>query len=59
MSEKDSEMSFLDHLEIFRWHLIRAAAAIMFFAIIAFIYKDIVFDVILNILIFIYTLLSN
>ena len=47
MSEKDSEMSFLDHLEIFRWHLIRAAAAIMFFAIIAFIYKDIVFDVIL------------
>jgi sec-independent protein translocase protein TatC len=47
MSEKDSEMSFLDHLEIFRWHLIRAAAAIMSFAIIAFIYKDIVFDVIL------------
>ncbi len=47
MSEKDSEMSFLDHLEIFRWHLIRAAAVILFFAIIAFIYKDIVFDVIL------------
>ena len=47
MSEKDNEMSFLDHLEIFRWHLIRAAAAIFFFAIIAFIYKDIVFDVIL------------
>jgi len=47
MSEKDSEMSFLDHLEIFRWHLIRAAAAILCFAIIAFIYKDIVFDVIL------------
>ena len=47
MSEKDSEMSFLDHLEIFRWHLIRAAAAILFFAIFAFVYKDIVFDVIL------------
>mgnify|MGYP000962496440 CR=1 FL=1 len=37
MSKQDKEMSFLDHLEIFRWHLIRAAAAIMFFAIIAFI----------------------
>ena len=47
MSKQDKEMSFLDHLEIFRWHLIRAAAAIMFFAIIAFMYKDIVFDVIL------------
>ena len=47
MSNKDKEMSFLDHLEIFRWHLIRAAAAIIFFAVIAFIYKDIVFDVIL------------
>ena len=47
MSSQDNEMSFLDHLEIFRWHLIRAAAAIMFFAVIAFIYKDIVFDSIL------------
>ena len=27
----DKEMSFLDHLEIFRWHLIRAACAILFF----------------------------
>jgi sec-independent protein translocase protein TatC len=43
----DKEMSFLDHLEIFRWHLIRAACAILFFSIIAFIFKDIVFDVIL------------
>ena len=47
MSTQDKEMSFLDHLEIFRWHLIRAAIAILFFAIIAFIFKDIVFDVIL------------
>lgn len=47
MSSQDNEMSFLDHLEIFRWHLIRATAAIIFFAVIAFIYKDIVFDVIL------------
>ena len=47
MSNKEKEMSFLDHLEIFRWHLIRAAIAILFFSIIAFIFKDIVFDVIL------------
>ena len=47
MADKDKEMSFLDHLEVFRWHLIRAAIAILFFTIISFIYKDIVFDVIL------------
>jgi len=47
MSVKDKEMSFLDHLEIFRWHLIRSGIAILCFTIIAFIYKDIVFDVIL------------
>ena len=47
MSSQDKEMSFLDHLEIFRWHLIRSAIAVLFFAIIAFIFRDIVFDVIL------------
>ncbi len=43
----ENEMSFLDHLEVFRWHLIRSAIAIMFFAAIAFVFKEIVFDVIL------------
>ena len=47
MEEQEKEMSFLDHLEIFRWHLIRSAGAILFFAVIAFVYKDIVFDMIL------------
>lgn len=47
MSTQDKEMSFLDHLEIFRWHLIRAAIVILLLAITAFIFKDIVFDVIL------------
>ena len=47
MSSVEKEMSFLDHLEVFRWHLIRAAIAILFFAVIAFIFKDIVFDSIL------------
>ena len=36
-------MSFLDHLEELRWHIIRSLAAIFVFAIIAFISKDIVF----------------
>ena len=47
MGEQKEEMSFLNHLEIFRWHLIRSTLAILFFAIIAFIFKGIVFDVIL------------
>ena len=47
MGEKREEMSFLNHLEIFRWHLIRSACAILFFAIIAFVFKEIVFDFIL------------
>jgi len=47
MEEQKEEMSFLDHLEVFRWHLIRSAVAILFFAIIAFIFKDIIFHVIL------------
>lgn len=42
-----TEMSFLDHLEELRWHLIRASLAIMAVSIIAFIYKSIVFDVII------------
>ena len=43
----EKEMSFLDHLEELRWHLIRSIGSILFFAIIAFISKDIVFGIIL------------
>ena len=40
--EEGGEMSFLEHLEELRWHLIRAAAAIVVFGLIAFIFiKDI------------------
>lgn len=46
---KQAEMSFLEHLEEFRWHIVRSAMAIFGFAIIAFIMKDFIFDsVILN-----------
>ncbi|MCG8411146.1 MAG: twin-arginine translocase subunit TatC [Bacteroidales bacterium] len=41
---KNSNMSFLEHLEVLRWHLIRAFAAVLIVAIVAFIFNDIVFD---------------
>ncbi len=43
MAQDQNEMSFLDHLEILRWHLIRSFIAIGVFAIAAFVMKDIVF----------------
>ena len=36
--EEGKEMSFLGHLEELRWHVIRAAASILVFAILAFVY---------------------
>src|SRR5210317_1055306 len=45
-SSKD-EMSFLDHLEELRWHLIRSVLAIVIVATVAFIFKDFIFDVLL------------
>ncbi|GHB37551.1 twin-arginine translocase subunit TatC [Mongoliitalea lutea] len=41
--EEDEGMSFLDHLEQLRWHLLRSVAAILIFTIIAFLAKSIVF----------------
>jgi sec-independent protein translocase protein TatC len=40
---EEKEMSFLDHLEELRWHLIRAVGSIFVFAIIAFFSKGFVF----------------
>jgi sec-independent protein translocase protein TatC len=42
--KSENEMSFLEHLEVLRWHLIRALLAILVVAIVAFIFKDIVFN---------------
>jgi sec-independent protein translocase protein TatC len=41
------EMSFLDHLEVLRWHLVRSVAAILIFAVGAFVAKELVFDTII------------
>ncbi len=37
------EMSFLDHLEELRWHLIRATLAVIIIGIVAFIFKGTLF----------------
>ena len=42
--QNEGEMSFFQHLEALRWHLIRSAFAIVIFAILAFIYYDEIFD---------------
>ncbi|MCK5694958.1 MAG: twin-arginine translocase subunit TatC, partial [Bacteroidales bacterium] len=45
MSKKtEGEMSFLEHLEVMRWHLLRSIAAIVILALVAFVFKEIVFD---------------
>lgn len=41
------EMSFLDHLEELRWHLIRATLAVLIAAVGAFLAKDFIFNTIL------------
>jgi len=45
--EPGNEMSFLDHLEELRWHLIRAVLAIVIAGGIAFMLKSFIFDVLL------------
>ncbi|WP_167610319.1 twin-arginine translocase subunit TatC [Maribellus sediminis] len=45
--KNEAEMSFLEHLEELRWHIVRSAAAIMVFAVVAFVMKEFVFDTII------------
>ena len=40
----EKEMSFLDHLEELRWHIIRSMVAVVVFTIVGFIYVDWVFN---------------
>ena len=60
---KIDEMSFLDHLEDLRWHLIRSVLAILITAGLAFIAKDFIFNQVLfgpkNINFFTYDLLCT
>jgi sec-independent protein translocase protein TatC len=43
----EAEMSFFDHLEALRWHLVRAAIAIVIFTAGAFYFYDFIFDTII------------
>jgi len=40
----EKEMSFIEHLEELRWHIMRSLLAIVFFAIILFVFRTFVFD---------------
>ncbi len=40
----DSEMSFIDHLEALRWHIVRSVLAILIAGILFFIFIDWIFD---------------
>jgi len=42
--EVKAEMSFLDHLETLRWHIIKSAIAIITFAILAYVYSDFIWN---------------
>jgi sec-independent protein translocase protein TatC len=46
-ARENNEMSFLEHLEELRWHIIRSAVAIVALSILAFIFKHLLFDVII------------
>lgn len=43
-TDPNSDMSFVDHLEALRWHLIRASLVIVTLSLVAFAYKDILFN---------------
>ena len=47
MSEKEADMSFLGHLEVLRWTLVRSSLAILAFGMVAFVMKDFIFNQIL------------
>ena len=44
---EEKEMSFLGHLEILRWHLVRSFAAIFILTIVAFLSKSFIFDTVI------------
>ncbi|WP_299678557.1 twin-arginine translocase subunit TatC [uncultured Dokdonia sp.] len=45
--KQEAEMSFLDHLEVLRWHLIRSTLAVVIIGIVAFIFIDFLFEVVI------------
>ena len=46
-SNNSGEMSFLEHLEELRWHIVRSLIAVLAFAIVAFIFRRFIFNSVL------------
>lgn len=46
-AKNPNEMSFLDHLEELRWHLIRSTLAVVILGFVAFLMKDFIFDTVI------------
>ena len=46
-TKRPNEMSFLDHLEELRWHLIRSTFAIVLIGIVAFLMRSFIFDTVI------------
>ena len=44
---QEKEMSFIDHLEELRWHIIRVTLAVVAAALIAFLGKSFLFDILI------------
>ncbi|MBC8112641.1 MAG: twin-arginine translocase subunit TatC [Verrucomicrobia bacterium] len=40
----EKEMSFIDHLEELRWHIVRSVASILVFSLLSFIFMDFIFN---------------
>ncbi len=47
MAKNPNEMNFWEHLEALRWHLIKAIVVVVLTAIVAFVAKEFIFDVVL------------
>ena len=47
VANPNSEMSFLDHLEALRWHLIRSVVVVAVLAVVLFCYNDFIFGTII------------
>jgi sec-independent protein translocase protein TatC len=44
MAKEQNEMSFLDHLEVLRWTLVRSAGAVLVVSVFAFMMRDFIFN---------------
>ena len=45
--DEGAEMSFLSHLEELRWHIVRAVGAILIFTVVAFVYVEEIYNLII------------